>query len=144
MDIELRKMTEQIAMGLSKETTGFTIKEFSGHGDVFQNTSSTFINEDNSITTDVSLTLHRLSCGHVVGSNGSADLLGKCHVCDAWLCVRCEAGSICHRCNSLLCPSCRKMFKGIQYCSRCRIIEFIKSITFSGIRRIHEALSAEL
>lgn len=137
--MDLRKLLDE-QMGLYEEQSSCVVEE-GLNGQIFQQHRKTFIDGNNGPVTIGTTTFHKLDCGHVVGSRGSQELVGKCQKCGKWMCYRCGAVR-CSRCQVLLCPSCIKLFESLIYCRKCKLIALFKRGSWFLLRRLHEGLSA--
>ena len=137
--MDLREIIKQ-QMGLYEEHSECSFEEGLGEKS-FRKDRRTFVGSDNSPVTVETVTLHRLECGHVIGSGGSKELVGRCQQCENWICFRCGDKGRCKRCGKLLCPSCIKLLDGEAYCVGCRRIALLKRGSLFLLRRFHEGLS---
>lgn len=126
--------------GLYKEETKCLVQEGLS-GEIFKRDRETTFDLEEGPATENTVVLHRLECGHVVGSVGSQELLGRCQRCDNWICFRCGENAKCTRCLKLLCPSCIKLMDSVSYCRLCRNIIWLKRVSRFFLRRLHEGLS---
>jgi hypothetical protein len=134
--MNLRELLEQ-QTNLYEEHSDYVVEEGLGTS-IFQKKSRTFIDTEGPVTVGT-VTLHRLDCGHIVGSMGSQELLGRCQKCGKSMCFRC--GIRCSRCFRLLCPACIKQLDIVAYCRKCKGIRIMKRGTLFFLRRVHEGLS---
>ena len=138
--MDLREIIKK-QMGLYEEHSDCSVQEGLGNNS-FRKDRKTFIDSDNTPVTVETVTLHRLECGHIVGSGGSKELVGRCQQCDNWICFRCGEKARCSRCLKLLCPSCIKLLDNEPYCAGCRRLTLLKRGSWFLLRRLHEGLSA--
>ena len=101
-------------------------------GTAFQRHRKTFIDAEGGPVTLESVTLHKLDCGHIVGSRGSQELLANCQKCGKSICFRC--GARCSKCAMFLCPSCTKTFESDVYCEKCKRITVWKQRGLSAFK----------
>jgi len=134
--MEIRDILKQ-QMGLCEEQTSCVIED-GIKGTAFQRHRKTFIDTEGSPVTLETMTLHRLDCGHIVGSKGSQELLANCQQCGKSICFRC--GARCSKCAVFLCPTCMKTYESAVYCERCKRITVWKDRGLSILRRINDGL----
>jgi len=136
--MEIRDILNE-QMGLCEEHTNCVIEDGIGiGGPTFQRHRKTFIDGINGAVTVETMTLHRLDCGHIVGSKGSQELLANCQICGKSICFRC--GARCSKCAVFLCPSCTKTIESDVYCAKCKRITVWKQRGLSLLGRIHDGL----
>ena len=134
--MEIRDILKE-QMGLLEEHTNIVIEDGIG-SNAFQRHRKTFIDGMNGPVRIESMTLHRLDCGHIVGSKGSQELLANCQICGKSICFRC--GARCSKCAMFLCPSCTKTLDGEIFCEKCKRVTVWKQRGLSLLRRIHDGL----
>ncbi len=136
--MEIRDMLKE-QMGLCEEHTNCVIEDGIGvDGPAFQRHRKTFFDGINGAVTVETMTLHRLDCGHVVGSKGSEELLANCQICGKSICFRC--GARCSKCAMFLCPTCTKTYESEAYCEKCKRSTVLKDRIRSCLRSINDGL----
>jgi hypothetical protein len=135
--MDLRELIDQ-RFGLHEEQTGCQVEDGLGQ-DSFVNNRRTYIDHEGVPVTIGTARLHRLECGHIVGARGSAELLGRCEKCGAWLCFRCEAR--CAGCAEILCPGCKRELDGVTFCKKCKRRARIKGFIGLIFGKVHDGLS---
>lgn len=135
--MDLRELLGQ-GIGLHEEQVSCQIEEGLGQ-DSFVRSRKSFFDRHGTPVEVGTVILHRLECGHIVGAQGGAELLGRCEKCGAWLCYRCCAR--CAGCAEILCPGCEGKLDGVSFCKKCRRRERIKRFFVFVLGSVHRGLS---
>jgi hypothetical protein len=135
--MDLRELLDQ-RLGLHEEQTGCQVEDGLGQDSFVQNRKTYIDHEGVPVTVGIAR-LHRLECGHIVGAQGSAELLGRCGKCGGWLCFRCEAR--CAGCDEVLCPKCKDELDSVIFCKKCKRKARIKGFLSLMFGKVHDGLS---
>ena len=134
--MDLRDLIDQ-QIGLHEQLSDYDIQE-GFEGGAFRRHRKIFIGVDGPVTVG-KWTLHRLDCGHIIGSKGGEELAGRCQKCGGWVCHRCF--DRCRSCQKLLCPHCTKIYENTVYCRKCMIKARLKRGVLFLLREAHSGLS---
>lgn len=147
--MDWRERLKQKQMGMNTERIRYRIVEgFPSELATFQKEQIEVFDNELGPITETFVTLYRLKCGHVVGTSGGEELLGKCQSCeDGWVCFRCNIR--CIKCAKLLCTECVNIHElpldgNVAICEKCeRKLKFRKRLNWI-FGKTHEKLSAKI
>lgn len=125
---------------IHEKTKTVKIKELD-EGKAFQKTEETFIDAEQGTRTLETFAIHKADCGHMLHSPG--DLKGYCFFCRASLCKHC-AMFRCTRCLNVICSDCSRLYQGLPYCRKCKLVLISKSSGLSGLKALHGLMSKRI